>query len=407
MRVQRALVTTERGAKRKVQQDVVLEMSDVPLYAVADGVNGAEAGRVAIEVLRARADVIAEHGKKVASDHSTGTRLAIGQYFETVFDECGKAIRAHSEKVGKANMASSMVAATVLDRFAYVAHVGDTRAYLFRDGDLRCLTNDHTLAMHQLRMGEITVSTYLTSPFRHTLTQALGVNPKLDVDIAEVRLVPGDVLILSSNGLGRVVTEENLGEILSDNPLGEAIQRIAKLATDARAPDDVTVVALEVDSEEPTQPHVNFAAAYRHGILFTGLEEPQWLVLASYLEEVSFEPGAVIMREGEPHESFYTLASGEIELYRGDRLVGTVGPGEHFGLINLALDTPATVTAKAKTRVDALALSRTLFRQAIQSKPILAWQLSEVVLAALGDELVEANSRLIAAEKAVRGIFGG
>ena len=402
MRIHRAESTQFRGTRQKFVRDLALELPKTPLYAVCDGVGGAESAKAVVAVLKSRADVIADHGHRVQADPTTATRIAIGQYFVDVFNEAGRSVRQEQLRLGNPRLAASLVVTTILDRFAYVAHVGDARAYLYRNGELRCLTSDHTLATLQLRRGEITPEDYLTSPFRHTLTQALGVTPVLDVDIAEVRVADRDILLLTSNGLARIVPEEGLAELMADRDTHEICEALNERARDADAPDDVTAIAVEIASPERTQPSAMNIDLLLNAVLIRDLEETQWLTLAPYLEELVFEDGAVVFREGEAYDNLYIIARGDVRLSQRGHEVGWIQPGGHLGLLNLAVDNPTEHTSTAAGEVHAFALSRDRLAQLARSKSYVGSQLHSSLLTALGRELADVRRRLAAA-----GIYSG
>ena len=236
MQVEQAVAVTHVGRKMSRNEDGVMQIPDVPLYAIVDGTGGTEAADVALDVLRENKRALFDQFQRVADDPRTSTRLAVGQLFERVFDAASASVRDAARRLQRPKLAAAMVAATVVDRFAYIAHVGDARAYLLRDGDLWALTTDHTVAMAQLVGGHITEDEYRTSPFQKTLTQALGPTAKLDVAFAEVWLSPGDVLLLCSDGLHRTVSDAAICDTLHERGVRDASRELIHQALRAGGP---------------------------------------------------------------------------------------------------------------------------------------------------------------------------
>jgi serine/threonine protein phosphatase PrpC len=141
-----------------------------------------------------------------------------------------------------------------------LAHVGDSRCYLFRDGMLKRLTNDHSLVEEQLRAGEITAFEALYHPMRNIITRAVGSQPTVAPEIQPVEAMPGDVFLLASDGLTRELGEVEIGQILSRTlasehlreqgatPIFEELcQTLVDQANHAGGGDNITVLLLRVE----------------------------------------------------------------------------------------------------------------------------------------------------------------
>jgi PPM family protein phosphatase len=131
-----------------------------------------------------------------------------------------------------------------------LAHVGDSRAYLFRAGDLRQLTEDHTLVGRMVKAGEITRAEADTHPHRNVLVRVLGTEPEVTVDEASVALLDGDRILLCTDGLTGMVTEDQIRAILGSEPDPQkAAERLVRAANRAGGVDNITVVVLDAHDE--------------------------------------------------------------------------------------------------------------------------------------------------------------
>jgi PPM family protein phosphatase len=143
-------------------------------------------------------------------------------------------------------------ASTVLlkdDHKAIVAHVGDSRIYLFRDNELERMTNDHSWVEEQMRAGLLSPLEARQHPWRNVVTRALSGGEDPEVDVKEVALQPGDRLLLCSDGLSSVVTDERIEEIMRAQPVPtEACQALVDEANGAGGPDNVTTLILQIDA---------------------------------------------------------------------------------------------------------------------------------------------------------------
>jgi PPM family protein phosphatase len=149
-------------------------------------------------------------------------------------------------------MGTTLTAALVEGDRIRLAHVGDSRAYLLREGDLRLLTEDHTLVHRMVTEGEISKEEAETHPQRSVLTRALGVETVVDVDEDTVQVRPGDRLLLCTDGLTSMVSEQAVEEVLRGVPdPQEAAQRLVQLANEGGGADNTTVVVLDFSDDAP------------------------------------------------------------------------------------------------------------------------------------------------------------
>ncbi len=405
MRIREVAAVTDMGPKRRVNEDAILNAPDLPLFAVVDGTGGPQVGKFVCRVLEQAGDVLRRHGRRVRRDGSTASRIAVGQFFEKAFEKVSEAIQEERSRTGGQTMGASVVAATVLGQLGYVSHVGDTRAYLLRDRKLRRLTADHTLAMLQLQRGEITEDEFEGSPFKHTLSQALGVTPRLEVDTAEIRLQDGDVLVLCSNGLTRSIPDDYLQGLLLQPGLQRAARGVIDAARARGARDNATIVLVEVGAEEDderTAPATaNAVDTVRKVFLFRLLTEPQWLAVAPFIEEHTFEDGDVIYDAGDEGDRFYILGRGRVRVRAEGLKVRELGPGGTFGELALAAPYRRQESVSSVGRTVAFSISRASFRHLVNQKPVLGSRLALGLIRGLGDRVVALNGSIAKVRRAM------
>ncbi len=234
---------THRGLVRDGNEDSCFHGTTV--IAVADGLGGHKAGEIAsataIESL-AELDGQTFPGPEAARD---ALLQAIEQSNQAVID---KAL-ANDEYWG---MGTTLTAAVVGDGWLQLGHVGDSRAYLLRDGTLRQLTNDHTIVAEAVRQGRLTPGEATHHPERSVLTRAVGLDPNLKVEGPPAfELEPGDQVLLCSDGLTEPVSDELIAAILATASDGQtACDTLIDAANEAGGPDNITVVLLRVDEDE-------------------------------------------------------------------------------------------------------------------------------------------------------------
>ncbi len=233
---------THAGKVRQNNEDALLvgEGKDETLFVVADGIGGFEAGEVASSLA---VDVLKD--------------LQPDEPFTAAIGEANRRILAAGRGDEKlSGMGTTVVAirfgGTQREPVAEVAHVGDSRAYLMRGGDMNPITEDHSLVAELVRSGDLTRDQAAEHPQKNLITRALGADEEVDVDTAILPVEVGDRILLCSDGLSDMVSEAGISEILADSP--EDPERVARgllsAALDAGGNDNITIVVVDV-KEQP------------------------------------------------------------------------------------------------------------------------------------------------------------
>lgn len=248
MRLQ-AAAASDTGRVRQLNEDAFACRPDDGLFVVCDGMGGAAAGEVASQLA---VHEIVEHvtkrdGTPPNDNTPNGYRpptlnlAAALQYANAAVYE-----RAHRD-AEHAGMGTTAVGVLIADNIASIAHVGDSRAYLWQAGHLEPLTRDHSLVEEEVRAGLLDRETSLQSQHQNVLLRALGAEPQADVELSEVPLQPGDYLLLCSDGLPRMVPESAMQETIAT--LGDPQRICDRLIADANANgglDNVTVIVVQI-----------------------------------------------------------------------------------------------------------------------------------------------------------------
>ena len=193
---------TDTGRQRRDNEDSAFARA--PLFVIADGMGGAQAGEVASRMaVEAFTDALPDAG-------SHEERLA--QRAQDANRQIYEMSRSAHERAG---MGTTLTAVYVEEAGLAVAHVGDSRAYLYRHGELGRLTQDHTLVEELLRRGKLTEEQAAEHPQRSIITRALGVDPIVEVDTRTYAGRSGDVVLLCSDGLTSMISEQEIAEVLA------------------------------------------------------------------------------------------------------------------------------------------------------------------------------------------------
>lgn len=238
MRVIEEAARSDTGLQRSANEDAFLSRS--PLYAVADGMGGAQAGEIAARIAT---ETLEQQPRDRDNAEENLARMA-SEANRRIFELA----RSDSSRAG---MGTTLTGALVSDKEVSIVHVGDSRAYLFRDGDLRQLTRDHSLVEELRRQGQLTTEEAEEHPQRSVITRALGPEPEVDLDLHTHQARNGDVFILCSDGLTSMVREDRLQEILEESSsLQDAVDALVEQANRNGGRDNITVVAFRVGADD-------------------------------------------------------------------------------------------------------------------------------------------------------------
>ncbi|MEA2434113.1 MAG: family protein phosphatase [Actinomycetota bacterium] len=222
------------GRVREANEDSYL--IDEPLYVVADGMGGHLAGDVAsdtaVKTIKSGADASAPDGPDAL--------------IQLVRDANKKIWERSQSDASLRGMGTTTTLVLVEGEEAHLAHVGDSRAYLFRDGDLSQITEDHTLVGRMVREGRLRPEEAERHPQRSIITRALGVDSDVDVDTITLRLQEGDRILINSDGLTSMLSEPQIRDVLASEPDPQrAADRLVELANEAGGEDNITVLILD------------------------------------------------------------------------------------------------------------------------------------------------------------------
>jgi len=233
---------SDTGRQRDANEDSYLARP--PVFAVADGMGGAQAGEVASRVAAESFDAV-ERGNESPEAY-------LRAIAKTANARIHRLAQADSSRSG---MGTTLTAALVEDDEVGLAHVGDSRAYLFRDGELKLLTADHSLVEELRRQGRLTDEQAEDHPQRSIITRALGPEREVEVDTMTYRARPGDVYLLCSDGLTTMMREDQIAAVLRDEPsLESAADRLVREANQAGGRDNITVVAFRLaEAQAPAE----------------------------------------------------------------------------------------------------------------------------------------------------------
>jgi PPM family protein phosphatase len=236
LRIAEHFYDSDLGRQRQGNEDNYYVRA--PLFVVADGMGGAQAGEVASEI------AVRQFERGLPDGQDPGEALAA--LIQAANARIHEQARSHAQHAG---MGTTTTAAYLTADAVVVAHVGDSRCYLLRDDDLIRLTRDHSLVGELVARGKLTEEQAESHPQRSVITRALGPEPNVEVDVEAYPARAGDVFLLCSDGLTSMVHEPQLKSLLADRerPLEQTGRRLIAAANDAGGRDNITVILFRVE----------------------------------------------------------------------------------------------------------------------------------------------------------------
>ena len=240
------------GRVRQNNEDSMAVLPDLKLFVISDGMGGEAHGEVASAIT---VETIGARCREMACGSAAPPDENRMQGFSAITNQLGSAVHLANRKVFESaqnnptqrGMGATLVAALVNGRDVSFVNVGDSRAYLFRAGNLEQLTEDHTLVAEQVRRGLITAEQASRSRVQNVLVRALGVREEVEPDLYEEELLPDDVVLLCTDGLTRMAPDDVLAEVLRDvQDMQAAADRLVALALERGGEDNVTVILVRV-----------------------------------------------------------------------------------------------------------------------------------------------------------------
>ncbi len=234
---------SDQGKVRSSNEDSYAANLKNRIFLVADGMGGHAAGEIASQIAAATFEEV------------TAVNLSAGMPPEEILRSAAqeansRIYQAQRMKAEFAGMGSTLTALSIHDGKYYIVHVGDSRAYLLRDGVLHQVTRDHSLVWQLYESGVLKKDELSSHPQKNLITRSIGPHPQVEIDLEEGEAHEGDIYLLCSDGLTDMVTDENICRILSrpeltPKQLGEALVEAANIRGGA---DNITVVVVRIDS---------------------------------------------------------------------------------------------------------------------------------------------------------------
>lgn len=234
---------TDVGRKRKSNQDAVgvfQNQKKIKLAIVADGMGGHQAGDVASHL------TISDLGKAWEESQLTEQEEVIQWLLKSIQNENERIYNKGQTDPNQAGMGTTIVAVVLLDEKVLLAHVGDSRFYLVRKGKIKQITEDHSLVNELVKSGEITKEMADHHPRKNVLVRSIGIPGTVEVDLTDLEVIVGDKLLLCSDGLSNMVSDQEILKIIDHkNSIDQSLDQLISAANEAGGTDNITVLLID------------------------------------------------------------------------------------------------------------------------------------------------------------------
>lgn len=397
---------TDVGKKREHNEDYLLQAPELGLYMVCDGMGGHAGGEVASETAaRTVRQHLEQHRRVIDTYDETGpARDNLLRLVDEAVQLASTAVYgiATSER-GKAGMGTTLTMLLVMKNIGVMGHVGDTRLYLQRAGRMHQLSEDHTYVNEMVRRGMATAEVAKKGPYANVITRAVGIQSTVRVDTLLFDILPGDTLLVCSDGLSKHVEGmDELGRVLANEPPALAAQRLVDLANARGGTDNVTALVLRAeadgtgddDADRSRTTEVNLKLDTLKDIkLFANLDLGELCKVLNVVRAQEVEKGEVVLREGEPGDSLYAILEGKFVVTRAGQAITWLSTGAHFGEMTLFNNRPRSATLEALEKSRVLVMERGRFVELLQKEPQLGvkllWTFAQVLSLRLDETSVQ------------------
>ena len=362
-RVLRSWQATDVGRVRDQNEDNFLVDTKLGLYVVCDGMGGHAAGEIASSMTcrEVREALRVEKDQLLAFEQGHGgvSRESVVRIFEgAVQRACQRVHQVGVEDESKRGMGTTLDALLILGNRGFVAHVGDSRVYLNRQGSVHQLTEDHSLINELLKRGRLTRDQIEKVQYKNAVTRAVGVYESVDAEVFDFDVLPGDRYLLCSDGLHGYLEESELPKLFEQIPEDELVDRLIALANECGGKDNITAVVVKIPDDESgvdkLAREVNLKLEILHKMpIFRYVTYQELVRILNITDVKAYKPGDAVVNEGEDGDELFVVLLGKVRVHSGGADITTLGPGQHFGEMALVDQAPrsASVTAVEDSRL--------------------------------------------------------
>jgi PPM family protein phosphatase len=403
---------TDVGRKREANEDNFLVDKKLSLFIVADGMGGHASGEVASDIAVHEFRNTVDTNRDIIERYAKGDAAVRPQDILTILEQAvqaaGHAIYAKGQaEPDKRGMGTTTSALLIAGDRGFIAHVGDSRIYLVRRGQVVQLTEDHSLVNELIRRGKISKDGIENSPYKaykNAVTRAVGVYENVQGDTIDFEILPGDQFLLCSDGLHAYLDDSKTIDLLAQEDITQAPKRFVDLANTAGGHDNITAVVVRIDrsalaatataADDRAEELQRKIDVLKQMPMFRHLTYKEIIRVLNVTEVKEYAPGQPLITEGTTGEEMFILLKGKVKVHKNNAFITHLLPGSHVGEMALVDRGPrsTSVTAEEKSRL--LILRRREFYEIVRKEPSLSVKLLWSFTQVLADRLRKTTAEL-------------
>ncbi len=356
-----ALGHTDIGQVKDSNEDNFLVDKRLRLYIVADGMGGHAAGEVASDTaVREIRRYVKEHEAVLQHFIESGEgREQILEMVETSIRRAGRAIYDQAQAdPAKRGMGTTVVMLLLTPERGFIGHVGDSRVYLVRGGEVFQMTEDHSLINELIRRGKLRPEDAKDAPYKNAVTRAVGVYADVEVDTLDFEIAAGDNFMLCSDGLTEHLRDDDeIREVMEREEFVALPKTFVELANQRGGKDNITSLVVKLDADDDAKSEIALKLnLLRQMPLFQHLSYVELVEVLNVSEVRSYAVDDVVFEENDPGEELFVVFEGRVSIRKGDVELARLGPGGHFGEMAIMdkAQRSASVVAAMPTRLIAI-----------------------------------------------------
>ncbi len=385
-----AAAISDTGLIRDGNEDQYLIDESLGLYVVCDGMGGHAAGEVAAErAIEFASDYLAERRAVIesASKSPDGFYRVLKIAEEAVQSASQELYQLATSTSQYAGMGTTMTMLVVIEDKAIMAHVGDSRLYLMRQSEVHQLSSDHTLANELFLLGELTKEQASTSRYQHVLTRSIGPHEFVHVDTLLFDLIPGDRVLLCSDGLSNYFADNGqVAAIMSQPEIIQHPETLVEFARQSGGADNITAIVLDMCGETTEHPGSDVDQKIhrlRNMFLCEKVSVRRLMHVISAMDTIHCGMGQELLSLGDDLHGMYLVLEGGFRVIDEDVVEGELIPGDYLGEAALLTAATAQVSLVATAPSRLLFLDRVAFGKLTRRLP----KLGNLLLRNLGRHL--------------------
>ncbi len=399
---------TDVGRVRDHNEDNFLVAKKLQLFVVCDGMGGHAAGEVASMIAaRTVSEVIsAQREMLTAFEQGVGaTRTDVLKVMEqAVQQSCNAVYQEGQRDETKRGMGTTLDALLIVGERGFIGHVGDSRVYLYRQGSVHQLTEDHSLINELLRRGRLSRDQIDSLQHKNAVTRAVGVYESVEVDTIDFDVLRGDRFLLCSDGLHGYFEQAELAKLFAETPEDELAQKLIDLSNERGGKDNITAIVVKVPDAESgvdrLAREVNLKMEVLHKMpLFRHLTYQELVRVMNITQVRTYDTDAEVVAEGADGDELFIVLTGKVRVESAHAQIAELGPGEHFGEMALVDKAPRSADVVAAEPSSLLAMKRRDFFDIIRKDHPIAVKLLWSFLGVLTERLRNTSRELGAARE--------